>query len=527
MRASIRLPLQVGSTSSWALLRAALTLGPGAVLLAWGARLYRADETSGAMLALLPGAFLVLYAVQQGVRAWQARPSDALLTEQGVRFEGGRMGGVALAWAELDAEHTLAEDAKELRLSLTRVLENAAFLFFSTLLANSPELAPEQRLPVRRLRLRAKGGREWLAAVAEKVGEQRSLDALVGSLRAKLGVEPKVEVAAPVGVLTCASCRAPLAPGEAATVTCPFCGQVTPVPAELQQRHHAQRALAQSRAATEQLVETLLEQPGATKASASLGLTALGLVVAWAVALGPLFVSGLDDVGGFEVGVALVAGLLASLAVVSFGKTALLNRGALRVLTSSFGARAPADPRGPPECRSCRAPLPFAERTVVGCAYCGADNILGVDLRAHVAPMKEHQLSLEQLFASRKRQRSRVVTTAVVTLLAGAAAAFMVLVSASVASEFAARKRACLGGDGKACTDLARSYSTGSIIAEDDVKAAEFDERACALDDGEGCFDLSRAYAWGSGVARDEDRARTLRKKACELGFAEACKPEE
>lgn len=523
MRASVRLPLQVGTTSSWSLLRAALALVPGVMVLVWGLRLFRGGEAAPGVAALLLGGFLVPYALQQLVRAWKTRPGDAVLDGQGVRFEGGAMNGVALAWDDLDGRQLSLEDGKELRLSVTRLLENAVFLVFSTLLANSPELAPEQRMPVRVLRLRARDGREWLAAVAEKTGEQRSLEALLGSLRSKLGVEPKGEAAAPQGVLTCAGCHAALAPGESSVATCPFCGQQTPVPPELQARQRAQAALDQARGATEALVVSLLDQPGATKASGSLVLTAVGLVVAWGAALAPLFVAGLQDVGGFEVGAALLAGVLASLAVVSFGNAGLINRGALRLLTSSFGARAPADPRGPPECRRCRAPLPAVERTVVGCAYCGAENVLGVDLRSNVAPAQEHQWSLEQLFASRQRQRSRIVTAAVVSLVGGVMAGLVLVTSAVVASEFAEEKRACLGGDGKACTATARTYSTGSTIAKDEAKAVEFAQRACALGDGEGCYDLSRAFAWGSGVERDEARAQVLEAKACELGYREAC----
>ena len=525
MRASVRLPLQVGSTSSWSLLRAGLTLVPGAVLLVMGLRLFRGSEAAASALTVLLGAFLVLYALQQVVRAWQARPGDAVVDEQGVRFEGGHMHGVALDWAAIDPEQTYAEDAKELRLSLTRVLENALFLFFSTLLANSPELAPEQRLPVRRLHLKARDGRTWLAAVAEKVSEQQSLEALLGSIRSKLGAEPKAARVVPPGVLSCAACGAALSPSSEAVATCPFCGHRTGVPPELQERQRAQAALGAARVVTEQLVEALLEQPGTAKASASLALTAAGLAIAWAAAVVPLFLFGVDDVGTFEVGVALVAGALGSVAVVSLGKVGLINRGALRLLTASFGARAPVDPRGPPECRRCRAPLPSEARTVVGCVYCGAENILGVDLRAYVASAKEHQLSLEQVFASRQRRRARVLSTAAVSLVMGAVAGLALVVSASVSSDFAAEKRACSGGDGRACTDVARSFSTGSVIAKDEVKAAEFGERACALNDAEGCFDLSRAFAWGSGVPRDEERANALRAKACELGFAEACPP--
>ena len=142
MRASVRLPLQVGTTSSWALLRASLALVPGAVLLFAGRHSLRAGDTGPGVLTAILGAFLVLYALQQAARAWQARPSDVVLDAQGVRFEGGPLGGVALEWAAIDPEGTRAEDVKELRLSVGRLLENALFLVFSTLLANSPELRP-------------------------------------------------------------------------------------------------------------------------------------------------------------------------------------------------------------------------------------------------------------------------------------------------------------------------------------------------------------------------------------------------
>lgn len=420
------------------------------------------------------------------------------------------------------------EDAREFRLSLSRLADHAFFWVVSSLLNDSPELAPaEERFPPRRLRLATKDGREWAAAIAEKAGEQQSLDALWGSIRARLGVPEKTARPSSPGVLVCSGCRAPLVPEDAPQATCRFCGATTPLTHELREKVRAQRALAAAHATSSQLVDTLLVQPGAGRASAWLAVTAAGVTATWVAALVPLFLAGLGDAGVFEVGLALVTGMLASLAWVSFGKLGLVDRRALRVLTTAFGARAPADPRGAPECRRCTAPLPASDRTVVGCAYCGADNVLGVDLRSEVAPAKAHQQSLEQLFASKQRQRSRSLTSAVVTLLAGGAAGFLLVMAAVVSSDFRAQVQACEAGNAKACTAAASDYDIGISVAEDDAKAATYARRACELKDGEGCAVLAGLYRFGDGVEKDVERALALWKEACALGFAEACERQE
>lgn len=527
MRTSIRLPLQVGTTASWSLLRAGLGLVPGAVLLAVTPSLHRGGDALGTLAAAVAGAFLSLYGLQHVFRAWRARPGDAVLDEQGVRFEGGRLSGVALAWTDLDPAGCAVEDTRDFRLSITRVLEHAAFWLMSSLLSNGPELAPEERFPPRRLRLRAKDGREWEAAYAEKAGEQQSLDALWGSIRARLGVESKPAPASTPGILVCASCRAPLVPEDAPQATCRFCGATTPLSSELREKVKAQQALAAAHTASSRLVDSLLVQPGAGRAARWLAFAAVGIVAGWSASLAPLFVAGLGNNGVFEVGVALVAGMLVAVALVSFSKLGLVDRRALRLLTTSFGARAPADPRGAPECRRCHAPLPATDRTVAGCAYCGADNVLGVDLRADVAPAKAHQQSLQQLFASKQRQRSRTVASAVVTLAAGGAAGFLLLMTGVVSADFRAQVQACEAGDAKACTGVATDYALGTTVAEDDAKAVEYARRACDLKDGEGCAHLADHYRFGDGVEEDREQEAVLRKQACTLGYAPACEPSE
>lgn len=80
--ASVRLPSQVGTSSLWSLARVAFALAPGVVFSVAGV------TGEGRSLWLVPGLFLVVYALLQVRHAWRSRPSDALIDEHGVRFEG-------------------------------------------------------------------------------------------------------------------------------------------------------------------------------------------------------------------------------------------------------------------------------------------------------------------------------------------------------------------------------------------------------------------------------------------------------
>jgi hypothetical protein len=84
----------------------------------------------------------------------------------------------------------------------------------------------------------------------------------------------------------------------------------------------------------------------------------------------------------------------------------LVDRQALKLLTLNFGASEPDKPGDPYRCRGCKAPLPDAQdKIVVRCAYCSADNILGLDLRRDAAPATEEAKGLEDAVAQRSRER--------------------------------------------------------------------------------------------------------------------------
>ena len=526
-RRELRLPLQLGTSSAWSFARAALSLVPGLLLVIWARSRLSVSESGSWWLVLSIGLLLMVYALMHLYFGWRSRPSDGLIGAWGVRIEGGRHHGLALAWDALDPSHTAAETRGEARISLRHLLVHGVFLLLSGLLTNKLELAPETRVPIRRLTLAAKDGRSWQLAEAELPAEQRSLDAFLGSIRAKLGTEEPAPPLRRQEVLVCAACGGPAAPEDLDSMPCRYCSAPVVMPPDLRARLRASRAVAESLATAGRAVEALLDQRGARAATLMIA-TAFALALsAWCVLSAALFVLGLSGAGVFELGWTLVSGWLLSAGVFVLARAGLANRRALRLLTSSFGARAPSDPRGSPECRRCGGGLPASHPLIAACAFCGAENVLGLDSRSHVAPTEEHALSLTELLAARSRERRLGVVAACVASVVAAFALLMAAVSWETSRAFANKQRDCARGSADACLRVARDFGLGISGAKDEGKALEFELRACQLGSGEACFDASRRYRWGWGTEPDLTRAAQKRREACERGFADACKPEE
>ncbi|MBI4951088.1 MAG: sel1 repeat family protein, partial [Myxococcales bacterium] len=397
------------------------------------------------------------------------------------------------------------------------------FAVFSALFASQLELAPEHDAPVRRLVLVTRAGRTFRLAEADLPAEQASLDALLGSIRGRLGLDAPQPRTVRGDVLGCATCGAPLAADDAPTVRCASCGHPSPVPEELRARIRAHRAVADAGRTTEAAVRGLLEQPGAGRVNALLAAAAVVCPAAWVLFAVPVFLVGPRNAGGFEVGWMLAGGALVVVGAFLLARAALAARRALRLLASSFGARAPVAPGASPGCRRCGAPLPATEALVVGCAYCQAENVLGIDLRAAVAPTVEHALSLADLLRARSREASSRRRGALVALVAALAAGGMGVVSMSVAREHAARRARCTAGDAEACLRVGADFDLGLAVAEDDVAALDWYARGCELGEAEACDRAANELRWGTGVERDLVRQKAYRARACALGWAEAC----
>jgi uncharacterized protein len=84
-------------------------------------------------------------------------------------------------------------------------------------------------------------------------------------------------------------------------------------------------------------------------------------------------------------------------------------------------------------------------------------------------------------------------------------------------------KRACDLGSSAGCAHLAFLYATGTVVAQDDVRATPLYVHACDLGDARGCYNVGLMYAAGRGVAADMNRAMTAYDEGCRGGSTTAC----
>ena len=93
-----------------------------------------------------------------------------------------------------------------------------------------------------------------------------------------------------------------------------------------------------------------------------------------------------------------------------------------------------------------------------------------------------------------------------------------------------ALEQACDEGNGNACSTLARSYSAGAGVPQDEERAAELFQRAATLfeeacDNGKGSACFARAWMakHGEGMPKDAAAAREWFLKACEADSRPTC----
>lgn len=529
MVARIRLPLQVGTSALGHATAGALALVPGVWLVVVAVRLVTspAGDLSGFGFGLrivggLVGAYLVVYALLELARVPGTRASDLLLDAEGFSIEGGRHDGLRLAWAALDPARSRAETQTEVRVTLGKIVGDVFFVAISMLASNSLELSPDVEVPLRRLWIVTRDGRELLLAEAVDPAEQASVDALIETLKARVGAAPSRPIAPPA-VLGCASCGAPVVPVDG-DARCGHCGATTAVPAELRARVRAVAETTTARAWVAQALTDLLAQPGAAAATAGLIFAVIFAFGAWGAAVALVLVTGLDAVSGFEATLLLLGGL--ALAAVPFAlvRAALAKRRALHLVTASFGARPPRGVEGAWTCRSCGGALPAASGLVVGCVFCEAENVLGLDLRDEAASGKKQRASLEAVLVGARAERRRLAGAAAGSLALGVVAAAVFAIQHADAQALARRRAACKRDDGAACLELGKAFDFGQGVAKDRKKACGLYEQACDLGELEGCDGLAACYVLGIDRPTDMAEADRLRRKACKKGYEPSCK---
>lgn len=397
MSLGVRLPLQIGTTSLWGMTRSALLLVPGVILLPFGliggvGVLYAGD---GGDVAIGIASFLITVpivmiwaALRQLGRMLRARPSDAVLDADGLRVEGGPHGGIHLTWAQLRAG----------RCELREVIVGAEAGARGSGTAMTHLVAARE------------GHAELVLAEAEAPEERASLAALHASIEAARGDESEAEALEITGeVVRCAACGAAVVPGPEAHVQCHRCETMVEMPAGMRQRVEA---ATQGKAAREQaarLVRKLIAQPGALRINLAFVIGGVVMLLAWPTSLGlgiHEFVGGEPRFGQVMTllvfPLALIPGLYALL------RMTLVDRFALRLLTLDMGARAPVRVGDPYGCHACGGPLVVGkDEVVVRCVYCGADNVLGLDLRVKAGRERAAARSLGEALAWRSRERLR------------------------------------------------------------------------------------------------------------------------
>ena len=286
---------------------------------------------------------LVLYLM--GRDASRRRASDIVLSSDGLEVRGGPHHGYAAKWSEIAPQSTYVKLTDEVFYKQG----DDPTVFMQTFVVGDIELA--------------RGGD------VEEVASFRALASLVE--QAARGVAPGVS--APPNVGMCPSCGAALVPVDDDTTRCAYCAAVVAVPPHVREAVRA-TAVARREGArmTTQVRRTLT---GGRASTVNRLVLACGLSGQAAV---PLAIAAFVE---HDAGLAFIP-LVVPVILAAMARAVISKRIAVRSLAFGCAAIAPADPSHAPSCRRCRAPLAAVDElgALATCAYCGATNVLGIDV---------------------------------------------------------------------------------------------------------------------------------------------------
>jgi hypothetical protein len=560
----IRLPLEVGVSSLWGLTGAAATLLPALAMTVMDVVFYLADDRTQshypewvqwAALASLSAVLLLPYAFARAVAAVRERPSDVLLSPEGLRVEGGGFDGTFLEWKSIDPGASSIEVEHNKGRSLARIAVNLpSFLAYVVLgtclgipiwLLDSTITRGRLQAGTQRLFSRLLGpgqydvwslsvatgdGTRFVLATTERPVERDSFQALLDSIRSLAGgttQQTRDDKPAPhdIEILHCPSCGAAATPHDSDGVACTYCGATVSVPDELRERIRALSVVA-GRPGLAAMVERLLDQPGARAVSGRMLVGAVMMFLAWPVAFGVAAWLRAGHVLVLQNAMLLAAFAVAAILGVNLTlRAGLVDRQALRLVTLDLGARPPPRPGAPPGCHACGAPLVVvADQLVARCVYCGTDNVLGIDVRREARPLGRARISLQSAIGKRTRERWlwRSLAVGAVPLIVFAGWTL------GRATQYAfdplqLLRDQCDSGEMAHCQELGFHYDIGLGVPVDAQKAIELYRRACAGGYGLSCSSLAHKLAKGWGVPPDPSGAAHALEKGCELGEADQC----
>lgn len=420
----LRLPLQVGTSSLAGFARAAATFFPGLLLIgsiALPALLAPWDDAAEVYphlivpyaFALFAAAALLAYARKHFGLAFRERPSDVVFAGDMLRIDGGPMNGWECAFVDIQAARVVGRHEK------LELVEDEG----SKKSENFWQLV-----------LELKDGSKKRLGSAEDVKERDSLQALADSIKASLkqsagGAASQKEPEPP---LKCRGCGAPAEPSDQEVVPCKYCNTPIRMPEDVRTRIHAMKQRRVSDERANKLVQKLVNQPGALRTSFFVFLAAIPSLLVWPAAIvfaGVLYALCYLRAGNGILLVMASYGVIFALYFLVRGQ--LTDRQALRLLTLGFAARAPKEAGGASHCRQCNGPLIAQQGNVlVRCAYCGAENVLGLDMRGAAYQSKEQVESLDDALFRRKSERARWRFSAFIAIVVLVIVAVLVRISA-------------------------------------------------------------------------------------------------
>jgi hypothetical protein len=191
------------------------------------------------------------------------------------------------------------------------------------------------------------------------------------------------------------------------------------MPANLRSQAAGSKAMAQSRTTTTQMIAKLRDQPRAAHTNGWLLAFSIFMFGAWPLGWGVIAFRVLGD--GFQAqdALCLMLPLAAVLGGFFMARGRLADRGALQLLTLGFGALAPRKDGEPSRCRRCQGPLPNAGiGGVAHCAYCSAENIVGMDLRPSLDPARTEQHTFDDALKKRAKEKMLWMVLTIVAIIA-------------------------------------------------------------------------------------------------------------
>jgi hypothetical protein len=391
----VRIPLQTGATALRTLAKAPVGAGIlgglAALTLCGNGRIV--DLLADTHHSPVPAIVATVVACLVGVAAYGSRATEAVVGLDGITLEAG-------------ATHVPWHDVTGVRVE--------------DHLQTSKRVGREHVDALERTVVLERGSGEPIpVAAAVDVGEDEMLGAVADALRGAWGAArardsapvapaapaPSAEPAPPhhADLVICSGCGAAIAPADEPVVTCPFCQTEVAMPEPLRRRINSAARTQENDRLTDTLVADLLRQPSTARVNAWLAAVAvahgaIGLAY-WAFAKSQ-----------WNLGIPLLfAGLLVLLH--GLARRRVADRIAIGALVRA-AARAPEKPGGPRTCHSCGAPLPAPPKEgsiVLACAYCSAQNVLGLDAVAGAGTRSVGAVELAEAIARRDAARRGAV----------------------------------------------------------------------------------------------------------------------